>query len=163
MKKLSSAFMKPFFDSPEAIARLQFHADQWIGTPFMPHAAVKGSGACCQRLAGAIYHECGAIPDALVPTGPMDWSHANKVSLIEEHMATRLDFTPIEPIAPGWARPGDMVGFQIGACLHHCGIVVAADGKFIHCLRGPGTAYSSLRDATYMIRLARIWRPIILS
>ena len=121
---------------------------------------VKGSGVCCQRLVGAIYHAVGAIPDAMVPTGPMDWSNASTQSLIADHMATRIDFAPVEPLLQANARPGDMVGFKIGGCLHHCGIVLYADGRFIHCLRGPDTAYSELRDATYLSRLAAIWRPI---
>jgi len=53
-----------------------------------------------------------------------------------------------------------MVGFKIGGCVHHCGVVVDKAGRFIHCLRGRGAQYSHLRDASYLKRIERIWRPV---
>lgn len=155
--------MNPFFDTPEKISRLQSHAGLWLGTPFVPNAALCGAGVCCQKLVGALYRELGVVPaDFEVPSGPMDWSHANKRSLIAEFMERQPNFFSVSDFHVSGFDPGDMVGFKIGGCLHHCGIVVAADGKFIHCLRGPGTIFSSLRDATYFSRLEKIWRPLLI-
>ncbi len=152
---------KYFFESPERIAQLQFHAGLWIGTPFMPHGSTRGGGVCCQRLVGSLYKELGFLPEAFeIPTGPMDWSHAQTKSLIADFMAGCAHFAEIASAGSNGARPGDMVGFTLGGCLHHCGIVIAADGQFIHCLRGPGVLFSSLRDASYMSRLEKIWRPL---
>lgn len=156
--------MKPFFDTPEKIAQLQYHGAQWLGTPFMPHAAIRGAGACCQRLVGALYKECGALPAGFeIPTGPMNWSHAQTRSLIAEFVDAQPNFRRKDPadrcVGP-FIQPGDMLGFKIGGCLHHCGICLAADGTFIHCIRGPGVIMSNVNDATYLSRLERVWQPL---
>jgi cell wall-associated NlpC family hydrolase len=157
--------MTPFFDSSEKIAQLQFHAALWIGTPFMPNAAVRGAGVSCQKLVGAIYQACGVVPKGFaVPEGPMDWSQANERSLIGAFMAALPMFTEITAsdgkLLAAVALPGDMAGFKIGGALHHCGIVIAADGQLIHCVRNRGVFFSNLNDATYLSRVRKIWRPI---
>ena len=152
--------MSTWFNNPEKLAKLRLVADQWQGTPFMPNAAVKGAGVSCQKLVGAIYVELDFLPaDFSVPEGAMDWSNANQKSVIAAFMETLPQFETLPAtIAP---QPGDMVGFKLGGCVHHCGLVVAADGKFIHCLRGGGVLFSSLRDASYLKRIEKIWRPIV--
>lgn len=147
----------PFFDSPEKIAQLQFNAALWIGTPFMPNASIRGAGVSCQKLVAALYRECGVI-NFEVPEGPMDWSQANQRSLISEFMATVPHFGAVASCAE--IIPGDMLGFKIGGCVHHCGVVIATDGQFIHCVRGRGTFLSNLNDATYLSRTEKIWRPL---
>jgi hypothetical protein len=149
--------MNAYFSNPENLARLAAVAAGWIGTPFMPNAAVRGAGVSCQKLVGALYVESGFIPAGFqIPEGPMDWSHAQKESLIVKFMDEHADkFTA----AASW-QPGDMIGFKIGGCLHHAGVVLDADGKMIHCLRNTGTIYSNLRDATYLSRIEKIWRPV---
>ena len=152
--------MKPFYASPEAVLRLQFHAGEWLGTPFMPNAAVKGAGVSCQQLVGAIYRETHFLPPTFViPEGPMNWGHAHTESLIAAFLAAQPNFLPVP--APS-LQPGDLLGFRLGGCIHHCGLVVSHEGKFIHCLRGQGTLLSSVRDASYRSRLGQVWRPIIL-
>jgi len=44
--------------------------------------------------------------------------------------------------------------------VNHCGVLVATDGQFIHCLRGRGVLFSNLRDASYLGRLEKVWRPV---
>jgi hypothetical protein len=152
--------MKPFFSTVEKILRLETAAAAWLGTPFMPHAAVKGAGVCCQKLVGSLYIESGFIPAGFeLPDGPMDWSHAHKDSLIAAFMDRQPNFQPLAfSLQPFF--PGDMLGIKIGGCVHHCGIVITADGKFIHCLRGSGVIFSNIRDASYLQRIQKIWRPI---
>ena len=152
--------MKPFFDNPQRVEKLQAVAAAWAGTPFMPNAAIKGAGVSCQKLVGAIYIETGFLPAGFrVPEGPMNWNHAHTDSLLVEFMAEQPQF---ETIAAGFeqVQAGDMVGFKLGGCIHHCGLVLAATGRFIQCLRGPGVTFNSLRDATYLQRLEKIWRPV---
>ena len=154
--------MKPFFDSPEKIARLQFHALEWLGTPFMPNACIKGAGVSCQKLVGAIYSATGFLPKSFeVPEGPMDWSHAHTDSLIGKFMAAQPQFASLPELPVDQIAPGDMIGIRLGGCVHHCGVVLGTDGKFIHCLRGNGTTLSSVRDASYLKRIANVWRPIL--
>src|SRR5579859_7216330 len=128
--------MNPFFNNPDSIARLQTHANAWIGTPFMPNASIRGAGVSCQKLVGAIYVELGVVPLGFsVPEGPMDWSNAQTKSLIADFMGKLPMFEDLGS-GPGHSTlPGDMIGFQMGGCVHHCGIVIDADGTFIHCFR----------------------------
>ena len=152
--------MKPYFANPEAVARLQFHAGEWLGTPFMPNAAVMGRGVSCQKLIGELYVATGFWTRAqIIPDGPMAWSFAQTESLVEAAVAAVPELV-VQPAGSSPA-PGDLLGIKIGGCVHHCGLVVSMDGKFIHCLRGPGTVLSDVRDATYQQRIEKIWRPML--
>ncbi len=152
--------MNPFFNTPEKIAALSVVANAWRGTPFMPNAAVKGAGVSCQKLVAAIYIETGVWPaDKHIPEGPMDWSHAHKESLVEKFMAEQTEFVLVPPAQS--PAPGDMLGIQIGGCIHHCGLLLTVGGRFIHCMRdGLGVQVGCTRDATYLQRIKKVWRPV---
>lgn len=153
--------MTPFFDTPEKILQLQTEARSWIGTPFMPNAAIKGHGVSCQKLAGAIYADCGFLPGFSAPEGPMNWSNANTRSLLAEFMARHESFALVKrKHFHAEVQPGDMLGFKISGCIQHCGIVTDSIGTFIHCYRVEGVLFSFLREPSYAQRLERIWRPI---
>jgi hypothetical protein len=154
--------MTPFFQSPELITHLQSVAKSWISTPFMPNACIKGHGVSCQKLAGAIYAESGFLPGFAAPEGPMDWGHANTRSLLAEFMDRHPSFERVERkgFYPLEAIPGDMLGFKIGGCIQHCGIMTTGSGDFVHCYRAEGVLFSFLREPSYAQRLERIWRPI---
>ena len=149
--------MKPYFDTREKEAALLVIAESWRGTPFMDNAQTKGGGVSCQKLAGAIYIEAGFLPpDFQIPEGPMNWAHAHKDSLIADFMDASPDFVAVD----SW-QAGDLVGFNFAGCLHHCGLVLNSSGSFIHTLRGNGVMFSSLRDASFLKRIGKIWRPMI--
>ncbi len=151
--------MTPFFNTPDRIIALRAAAASWLGTPFMGNAAVKGAGVSCQTLVASIYIESGFLPpDFEIVKAPMDWSHAQTESLVVKAVSSLPHF--FKPIEGMSLATGDLVGFKIGGCVHHCGIVVDAGNRFIHCLRGHGTVYSEIRDATYLSRLENAWRPI---
>ena len=153
--------MKAFFAEQAAELDLQLKAAAWVGTPFMPNAAVRGSGVSCQKLVGSIYIETGLLSEGFtIPEGPMDWGHANTESLITNFMDKMECFQSIETKDSYQVMVGDMLGFKLGGCVHHCGIVVTKEGRFIHCLRNIGVTVSNLRDASYLKRTERIWRPI---
>jgi cell wall-associated NlpC family hydrolase len=130
----------------------------------MGNAAVKGAGVSCQTLAANIYMESGFLPaDFEIVKAPMEWSHAQTESLIVKSLNALPEyFTPIAHVPFANAlRPGDFLGFKIGGCVHHCAIVVDASGRIIHCLRGHGTVYSTIYDASYLTRLENAWRPML--
>lgn len=148
--------MKAYFENEENLTRLQSAAQSWLHTPFMPNAGIKGSGVSCQMLLGQLYIESQLLPpDFKIPEGPMDWSVAQKTSLI----AAFMDQQPQFAVVPAPAQPGDMIGFKLGGCVHHCGVMLRANGQFLHCLRNRGVIISNLRDATYLGRVQNLWRP----
>ena len=149
--------MNDYFNNPAAVAKLQAVANTWFGTKFMPNACIKGGGVSCQMLAGAIYAEVGFLPGFNAPSGPMSWSNAHKNSRIAAFMDAHPQFEALP--GPAKYQAGDMVGFKILNCVQHCGIVLTEAGQFIHCFRPNGVQFSQLKDATFMNRLERIWRP----
>jgi hypothetical protein len=153
--------MNGYFHDQANLASLQKAAAGWIGTPFMPNAAIQGAGVSCQKLIGALYIEAGFLPAKFeIPEGPMNWSHAHKDSLIVKFMAEPAQAAKFI-IADAW-QPGDMIGFHFLGCIQHCGVCIYPDGRFVHCLRdSAGVMYSNLRDAGYMQRIGKIWRPIL--
>ena len=154
--------MTPYFNSPERIEVLKQAATSWLGTPFVPNAAIKGAGVSCQKLVGSILIEAGALPASFaLPDEPMSWGQAQTESLVEKFMAANADrFELVEGPAFVDAEPGDVLGIRHGGCVHHCGLVLAEHGSFIHCIRGEGVVLGEIRDAVFMRMVKRIWRPI---
>lgn len=153
--------MIPFF-SPERLEQLAKVAESWRDTRFMPNAAIKKAGVSCQKLVAAIYIECGALPaDFVCPDGPMNWATAQKESLIEKFMDEQKQyFQPLKFPEDGVPRPGDMIGFQIGGCVHHSGILINRAGRLVHCMRPDGVRFNNILDATFWSRMRRVWRPL---
>jgi len=140
----------------ETLYKLKISADSWIGTPFLPNCAIKSGGVSCHNLIGAIYKEIGIIPvEFSIPEGSPNWGNAHKNSVIEPFMDSMEEF---ESVDINSFQPGDMLGFKIGGCIHHCGLLVY-DKYFIHCMRDSGVAYRRIDDAAYITRLTKVWRP----
>lgn len=156
------------FQTPESVTQLEQEAASWIGTPFWPNSAVKGEagGVSCHNLVAEILFACG-VPRFPVPTGPANWN-ASRQSIIEPIMDEHTEFAhlnePGEPVPMEQLRPGDILGFRIGGCLHHLALVLPGE-QFVHCLRGAGVHVSRLDDSTFLFdkagnpRLVRAWRP----
>jgi cell wall-associated NlpC family hydrolase len=53
---------------------------------------------------------------------------------------------------------GDVLGFTIGKCVHHMGILLGGD-RFVHSCDHVGVVISDTRDATWLSRLSNVWRP----
>ena len=153
--------MTPYFNTPERIAALKRAATSWLGTPFVPNAAIKGHGVSCQKLAGHVLMDAGFLPAGFeLPAEPMNWSHAHTDSLLEQFMARHADcFALVELPAYQHALPGDVLGIRYGGCVHHCGLVLS-EGSFVHCLRDRGVIISHLREAVYMRLVKTICRPL---
>ena len=146
--------MNPYFDRPERIEVLRRAATSWIGTPFAPNSSAKGFGVSCQRLAAEIYREAGLVfPDP--PDVPMAHARFTTHSLVVSWMGAKM---------PHWwlstdPQVGDLLGFRIGGCVHHLGVLVAP-GVFVQALERVGVIESLLADATWEGRLSAIWRPM---
>lgn len=157
---------KRWFRTEERIAALRSAARSWIGTPFFPNGRVKGSGVSCQFFAPALYEEIGFLPGpivAAIPEGPMNWSRANKESLIAKHIDLQLQayFVSVEERVP---MVGDLLGIQIDECVQHLGVCLGE--RFVHVFQ-PRTPRVMQQDGVredrvdlYLHRVARLWRPI---
>jgi hypothetical protein len=134
-------------------------AKSWLGTPWMPNGKVKGAGVSCQMLVACIYKEAGLLPESVtIPEGPMDWSVANKNSIIEPFIDGPLA-EYFEPVSR-WPEAMDLITFKIGGCGHHLGAVVSDQPtEFVHILMHRAVVVSRLDDASWMKRISRVWRP----
>jgi cell wall-associated NlpC family hydrolase len=154
--------MTPYYNTPARIGLLLASAKSWEGTPFIGNACVKGKGACCYTLCGAIYSESQFLPpdfQLVRPGTPMGWSNAHKESLLENAMAALSDkFANVTGSKP---QAGDLLGFRMGKCVHHCGLMVDSD-RFIHVYEKTRirTVFSTMRDSTFSSHLAKLWRPL---
>lgn len=152
--------MKAFFANAEhnRVGTLLDSAASWVGTPFCPNAKIRGGGVSCQMLAGEIYRECGFFTDELIPEGPMDWGNASTESLIArwvESLPGKFNERNVHDVR----YPGDLIGFKLGGCVHHLGVMLTGN-KFIHCLPKAGVMLNRIDDATFLKRVSRIWRPV---
>jgi len=176
--------IESWFNTPERLARLEFHAVSWEGTPWLPNSNTKGrrGGVSCQKLVAELYKEVGFAADLDVakeipnvamchavfaqPTG----MGATAPSLLVPFMEGRKDFVKIELASEAqkqWPplnllRVGDLLGMKIKGTVHHCGILIGQH-VFVHVMRQLGTIFSSLTDGTWSSRLACAWRPVGMS
>jgi NlpC/P60 family putative phage cell wall peptidase len=118
-------------------------AREWIGTPYVHQAAVKGAGCDCLGLLRGLWQEfLGAEPEA-VPPYSMDWSEPQG----EEHLwAAALRHMAVKD--SGDAAPGDVLLFRMrhGAVAKHLGLQahVGSNPSFIHAYTGHGVVESPL-------------------
>lgn len=102
----------------ELRAAIVAEAKSWIGTPYHPHARVKGAGVDCAQFPIAVFHECGIIPN-LNPDYSQQWmNHRDE----ERYLAEIRRFA--REIKPEAARPGDLIVWRYGRVFSHSAIVV---------------------------------------
>ena len=124
--------------------RLVEEAREWIGTPYLHQASVKGVGCDCLGLLRGIWRaRIGPEPE-LVPTYSRDWSEAAGQERLWD--AARRVLLPAAPEL----RHGDVLLFRMrgGSVAKHLGIA-ACDGpsaRFIHAYEGHGVVESPLSD-----------------
>jgi len=134
-------------------------AQQWVGTPFCEHSAVRGAGVCCHLLPYCVLRDAGWIPAMDLPTAPPGWSRAGNRGLIEPWLDAHPHFSSVPDLAH--AQPGDVLGFKIGLHVHHLGLLLEAGDQcqFIHAAEHIGTKVEITMPRAWARRLVRIWRP----
>lgn len=116
----------------EAAVRI---AREWIGTPYLHQASVRGAGTDCLGLLRGIWRELYGAEPELVPPYTADWSEPGG----EERLwsAAMRHLCPAEDRA---AMPGDIALFRMcdGAVAKHLGILAAcgAAPTFVHAFSG---------------------------
>jgi NlpC/P60 family putative phage cell wall peptidase len=115
-------------DTPEIVKI----ARQWIGTPYVHQASLKGVGCDCLGLLRGIWRELhGEEPEALPPYSP-DWAEATGAETLYMALKRHSSEAPLAQLAPGNIALFRMSGSSSAfASLHqrgrgpakHCGIV----------------------------------------
>lgn len=149
--------MRPFFASPDRIALLDLTAQQWEGTPFRHNSCVRKVGANCVLAVAGVLKEAGfAVPTFdLVPTS---WSRHQTESKMEKWLDAHPDlFGALAE--PSIVAPGDVVGFKVGLCIHHLGLILPGE-RFFQCNETMGARILSCAERLFRNRLARVWRPL---
>jgi cell wall-associated NlpC family hydrolase len=90
----------------------------WEGTPYHPHAWIKGVGVDCAMLPAAVYHAVGLIPE-IKPNYTQDW-------MLHRDEETFLGFvTPYATeIGVEDVKPGDFVIWKFGRTFSHSAIIL---------------------------------------
>jgi NlpC/P60 family putative phage cell wall peptidase len=120
-------------------------ARSWIGTPYHHQASVKGVGADCLGLVRGVWRELYGQEAETPPAYTRDWAEATG----RETMLAAARRHLIE-IAPGDARPGDVLMFRLraGTAAKHAGLL-ATPTTMIHAMEGCAIAE---------VPLGRWWR-----
>ena len=147
--------MRPYFASDQRQARLAYCAGLWLGTPFVPHASVRGAGVDCVHLVEGIYLDTGFFLDGVrFPDYSMDGGQHQANSQLVQWLEGSADFTPVQTVLPG-----DTLCFRMGRSAHHAGLALPS-GRFIHCYFKRSVMIADLADHTWGRALVAIYRPM---
>ncbi len=147
--------MTPYF-TPQTLPLLEASAASWVGTPWRANSRVRGVGASCHFAVAGVLQDAGFSTSA-VPDGSPGWSRHQADSLMERW----LDGLPqlYAPVPVEETQPGDIVGFRVGQCIHHLGILLPG-GRFFQCIHPHGAMIASTAERLYRERVQRAWRPM---
>ena len=129
-------------------------ARDWIGTPYVHQASVKGAGTDCLGLVRGIWREFHGTEPETLPAYTPDWGEVGQVELLLGGAGRLLRPAPDE-------EPGDVLVFRMraGAIAKHMGIL-AQTGKqasFVHAYDRHGVVESPL-SAPWRARIAGRFR-----
>ena len=130
--------------TPELRASIAREARAWLGTPYHPHARVKGAGVDCAMLLAEVYEAAGATDRVDPGYYAVDWHLHRGSELYLAHVLRRG-----RAIDAGDARVGDLVVVQFGRTYSHGGIIVEGAGRemrVVHAYYGRGVIESFLHE-----------------
>jgi len=115
-------------------------ARAWLGTPYRHQESLIGVGTDCLGLLRGVWRGCvGDEPEAVPPYSP-DWAERSGEDPLLDVARTHLS-----EIAPGEARPGDVLLFRmaIGCPAKHCAILSQHD-RIVHAYWGQAVVETRL-------------------
>lgn len=117
-------------------------AREWVGTPYLHQASVKGVGCDCLGLIRGVWRDLYGAEPTTVPPYTADWDEAQGQEVLLTAARQHLQSTNDEVAA------GQVVLFRMrsGAVAKHLGII-AQDGDhptFVHAYTGHGVIESAL-------------------
>ena len=148
--------MNRFFNSLFRLGTLDAEARSWVGTPFVPHAMVKGAGVDCVHLVAGVYLACGVLQDFKPQSYSLDEGQHREDSKVLAWFEAHREF---QPAATTDLQPGDTICFRLARTEHHAGLMLG-HGDFIHALPGRKVTVSNLRESFYRSRITAVFRPM---
>lgn len=147
----------PYFRTPERLALLQEAALAWKDTPYVTSGAVRGKGASCHRLAGAILADAG-FPLPAVPERGM----TRKCEYFDAMVAYMLEncqrFAPVA-LKREALMPGDVLLCKVG--IGHTALFLGGVSMdAMQVLRNASAHRVSLRNASEWSFVRSAWRPV---
>lgn len=159
--------MRPYFEDPFNLGRLEIEASRWIGTPFLSGVganAKPGAGADCVSFVERVLVNIGAIEPVIWPryvTHGGGWEMFSRLlESLESVKALRCVWCKGSAEAPE-PLPGDVLVGTTGRALHHLAICMEGR-KLVHCLETGGVQEGSLGDAVVQRTLCAIYRAVVL-
>ena len=103
-------------------------ARDWLGTPYLHQASMRGAGADCLGLARGVWREVVGAEPHPAPPYSRDWGEIGAREVLASAAAAWMI-----PLHPEQREPGDLILFRMrrGAPAKHCGILTAPE-RFIH-------------------------------
>lgn len=138
-----------FFSDNKREEQLRQVLHSWMGTPYRYFAGVKGAGADCICFVTSVLEEIGFGP-LKIEKYPRDWHLHNTEELLFDGIIDALDVDIIDLKAP---ESGDIILFQFGKTMSHCGFYM--DKKIFHAVNGCGVISSEWLDTTWHKRKKR--------
>lgn len=128
-------------------------AREFIGTPFHPHACIKGVGADC---AGLVHHalvESGVIRP--LPFLKCRYTPSTNDGHIIQGMFEQSPLPPNSMTVVHAIQVGDILTFNVGGKLRHCSI--ATDKGHIHSTQYVGVSEGAIAESL-LSRINKIYR-----
>lgn len=117
---------------------------EWLGTPHVNGAKVKGRGVDYGMLLIAALEDSGAIKPGAISIAPYsnEW-HLHRA----EEWFLRYVKTYCKQVNE--MQEGDFLLYQFGRCVSHGGVYLG-DGKIAHAVVGQGVILSDLSDVMFL-------------
>lgn len=131
-------------------------ARTWVGTPYHPHARIKGVGVDCAQILAAVYHAAGLVPELDLGAYAPQWHLHHSEELYLGWLAA-VGARRMPPAQHPQA--GDVGVWRFGRTFSHGGIVIegGADPLLVHAYTGRGVIVSRASEAPLAGRERCYW------
>ena len=142
-------------------AQIAAAAREWVGTPFVWEASLKGVGADCRGVLAGAARDCGRAEAAEFEARVAGYSRRIDEDALRAGLDRLFDPVPVDADL----RLGDVLGFRIQHRMQHLAICTGDGGEcggapmMVHAYSGtPHQVVETPIGGFWMRRLAGVWR-----